>query len=223
MGADEEFLDEETWRTWLEPREAIRRLIGPDMTDKEQVVSWLKGRLASGEIKAAGWDVPRDREGRSLNRTIRTYDERFWLLVQTIDWRDDFWISGTHRPAPKSFDLTAHRMAAPSFGYATDSVRFDRTGFARLARSLGIDADSQQLPRPLEAPDRAPPYKSERPPADKAILAKADEMRRKGLGTYAIAKGMRKEPGFEHVATRDVRALIKGRYPRTGRFGITKE
>ncbi len=71
--------------------------------------------------------------------------------------------------------------------------------------------------------DRAPSFKAGRAPSDSEILAKADEMRGRGLGTYAIAARMRLEAGFENVSTRNVRDLINGRYARTGRSGIRRE
>lgn len=61
---------------------------------------------------------------------------------------------------------------------------------------------------------RAPSVKEGRPPDDYAILAKADEMKCRGLDGRTIAKTMRFEPGFANVATIEVRRLIKGRWPR---------
>lgn len=59
---------------------------------------------------------------------------------------------------------------------------------------------------------RAPSVKKGRPPVDDIVLSKADEMHHRGMRGQDIAKHMRLEAGFENVATRDVRALIKGRY-----------
>lgn len=70
---------------------------------------------------------------------------------------------------------------------------------------------------------RAPSVKAGRAPTDDHIIAKADEMRARGMTTYLIASSMRLEPGFENVATTVVRDLIKGRYKRTGRGGAPKE
>lgn len=61
---------------------------------------------------------------------------------------------------------------------------------------------------------RAPAVKTGRPPSDGEIIAKADEMKARGMGQQAIAKEMRLEPGFENVATTEVRKLILGRWPR---------
>ena len=65
--------------------------------------------------------------------------------------------------------------------------------------------------------DRAPSVKAGRPPSDDEILAKADEMKARGLDGRTIAKQMRLEPGFENVATTAVRDLIKGRWKPAGR------
>lgn len=59
---------------------------------------------------------------------------------------------------------------------------------------------------------RAPAVKRGYPPPDSDILAKADEMKQRGLDGYSIASKMRLEPGFENVATTVVRELIKGRW-----------
>lgn len=59
---------------------------------------------------------------------------------------------------------------------------------------------------------RAPAVKKGRPPSDSEILAKADEMKARGLSGREIAKTMRNEACFENVATTSVRELIKGRW-----------
>jgi hypothetical protein len=62
---------------------------------------------------------------------------------------------------------------------------------------------------------RSPAVKQGRPPGDEEILAKAYDLRsRFGWDGYAIASRMRFEPGFENVATTDVRRVIKGKFPR---------
>lgn len=61
---------------------------------------------------------------------------------------------------------------------------------------------------------RASPYKTGRSPNRQAILDKADEMKARGMNGYQIASTMRFEPGFENVATTEVRSVIKGRWPR---------
>ena len=60
---------------------------------------------------------------------------------------------------------------------------------------------------------RAPSTKAGRAPSKDEILAKADEMKARGLDGRTIAEKMRHETGFDNVATTDVRFLIKGRWP----------
>lgn len=64
---------------------------------------------------------------------------------------------------------------------------------------------------------RAPSVKAARPPSDAAILAKADEMKSRGMKAREIASAMRLEPGFENAGTVHVRELIGGRWKPTGR------
>ncbi|RVU04120.1 hypothetical protein EOE18_13195 [Novosphingobium umbonatum] len=68
------------------------------------------------------------------------------------------------------------------------------------------------------AETRAPSVKLARPPANDAILKKADEMHKRGMKGRDIASRMRFENGFENTPTTLVRELIKGRY-RSGRKG----
>jgi len=68
-----------------------------------------------------------------------------------------------------------------------------------------------------DGPLRSPSVKAGKPPIDEDILAKADEMKARGLDGRTIAKEMRLEPGFENVATTMVRELIKGRWRPAGR------
>lgn len=64
---------------------------------------------------------------------------------------------------------------------------------------------------------RSPSVKDGHPPEDKAILAKADEMKARGMDGRTIASMMRLEEGFENVATVAVRELLKGRWKPGGR------
>ncbi|KEZ12868.1 hypothetical protein CP98_05066 [Sphingobium yanoikuyae] len=64
---------------------------------------------------------------------------------------------------------------------------------------------------------RAPAIKTSKPPSRTSIMTKADEMKARGFDGRTIAKEMRHEPGFENVATTEVREIIKGRWKPTGR------
>lgn len=70
---------------------------------------------------------------------------------------------------------------------------------------------------PSRRMERAPSVKAGRPPTNDEILAKADEMKARGLDGRTLAKEMRFEPGFENVATTAVRELIKERWKPSGR------
>lgn len=80
-------------------------------------------------------------------------------------------------------------------------------------RNGGLHASGEES----DAKGRAPAVKKGRPPSEEEILAKADEMKARGLDGRTLAKMMRHEPGFEHVATTEVRELIRGRYKPGGR------
>lgn len=67
--------------------------------------------------------------------------------------------------------------------------------------------------RPETYSGRAPSTKAGRAPSEDEILAKADEMKARGLDGQKLAQKMRHETGFENVATTEVRRLIKGRWP----------
>ncbi|MBG6116946.1 MULTISPECIES: hypothetical protein [unclassified Sphingobium] len=86
-----------------------------------------------------------------------------------------------------------------------------------LSRLAFGDWRAAMAASPSAVVDRAPSVKAGRPPSDDEILAKADEMKARGLDGRTIAKQMRLEPGFENVATTAVRELIKGRWKPAGR------
>jgi hypothetical protein len=65
--------------------------------------------------------------------------------------------------------------------------------------------------------ERSPSFKVGRAPDDDQILAKADEMKARGMSQREIAKNMRFEAGFENAGTVYVRELTKGRWKPTGR------
>lgn len=86
-----------------------------------------------------------------------------------------------------------------------------------LSRLAFGDWRAAMAASPSAVVDRAPSVKAGRPPSDDEILAKADEMKARGLDGRTIAKQMRLEPGFENVATTAVRDLILGRWKPAGR------
>jgi len=116
-------------------------------------------------------------------------------------------------------------MGAPDVLWKNDPHSFDREAAAfgddtRMADGyllvevereglLGVGAQSRTW--------RAPSVKAGRSPSDEDILAKADEMKARGLDGRTIARDMRHEKGFANVATTQIRDLIKGRWKPGGR------
>ncbi|WP_443478115.1 hypothetical protein ACLIMP_06270 [Novosphingobium aerophilum] len=109
---------------------------------------------------------------------------------------------------PESLHHT-YRGMSPGDNGAGCPVLFSRLAFDQWRAAIAAI--------PIASIDRAPSVKGGRPPSDDEILAKADEMKARGLDGRTIAKSMRLEQGFEHVATTTVRALIKGRWKPAGR------
>ena len=98
-------------------------------------------------------------------------------------------------------------------------IQFDRRDVLAIFPAIGgerIAGDQSNAETEAAAP-RAPAVKAGRPPSDEEILAKADEMKARGMDGRTIAKEMRLEPGFQNVATTAVRELIKGRWKPGGR------
>lgn len=88
-------------------------------------------------------------------------------------------------------------------------------GYPASTTSDVLSITVQQPSRDQSAPSgRAPSVKNGPFPADEEILAKAVEMKARGMNGRAIAKSMRFEEGFENTPTTYVRQLIKGRWPR---------
>ena len=146
----------------------------------------------------------------------------FLWTVNSVPAADDLiWKSGTHtltRPGWPDSDI---RYNVDCFG-----IRFDPDGVAAILADCGVcdvAAPSRVEGASVGPLSRAPSVKAARPPSDDEILKKADEMRGRGLSGYEIAKRMRLERGFENVATRSVRDLIKGRYSRPGRAGLGQQ
>jgi len=123
--------------------------------------------------------------------------------------------TGGIRRQPQDSPSILWRDHPQSFDRAFDSLSGDQRSADGY---LLVEVERADLGKvPIAEAARAPAVKQGRPPSDEVILAKADEMRARGLDGYAIAKTLRFEPGFENVATTAVRALIKGRWKPAGR------
>jgi hypothetical protein len=100
-----------------------------------------------------------------------------------------------------------HKYHWQAFG-----VEFDRAGIEAMLPQGHEKEDKAEV----KDTRRASPVKNGYPPSNEKIIAKAYEMKVKGMTGYEIASNMRKEHGFENVATTEVRALIKGHF-KSGR------
>lgn len=76
-----------------------------------------------------------------------------------------------------------------------------------------VGRDGLLISKALQNATRAPAVKLTAPPSVGAILAKAVEMKDRGVGSRDIAKTMRSEDGFAQVSTCYVRELLRGRWP----------
>ena len=133
----------------------------------------------------------------------------FWPR-ENFDYFEHDWQSGI-------FSDTSKRIRCHAFG-----VTFALAGIEAICAScagldpepklrghaFGVDVASQP-----QSATRAPAVKIGRPPDDKAILTKAEEMKQRGLSGRQIAATMRLEIGFENAGTTLVREAIRGRYP----------
>jgi hypothetical protein len=197
-------IPEAEFETWLHPVDVIEWYHQQGEREPKALIITL---LSEGILQAAARQLIVN--GKDLG--IAPIAKEIWKAIGWSDW----WQT-------QRFHMSTGAIGGPSITGL--GVRIKPEEHALPGPDDAKEAAPAPSPEPSPAPPqqaaRAPSFKAGRGPSDDEILAKADEMRTRGLSTYAIAKGMRLEPGFEYVATRDVRELIKGRYPRTGRAGI---
>jgi hypothetical protein len=120
---------EETWASWLEPFQAVRLLIQAGLDDRESAVSWLKGRLRNGDLRAAGWHLQLDPEDPlkiKSEMVVGRYKRSTWDNIAAIPWKDDFWVSGDYMPDDplEAFRRTIDR---DEFTHYLTKARFDPT------------------------------------------------------------------------------------------------
>lgn len=119
------------------------------------------------------------------------------------EWANDApWRRDKDAPPPPAWQSAKGQL---DLAFHVQQSEFARTEQPEATQAVG------------KANDRAPSVKAGRPPSDDEILAKADEMKARGMDGRTIAKQLRLEPGFENVATTAVRDLIKGRWKPAGR------
>jgi hypothetical protein len=214
-------MDPAAYERWIQPPVAIKKL--EPILHLNHAKSEIHRRICGGEIltvaRTSNWHTPREIKVRDFVRL----SQYLWASNPEPEDYDLLWKTGTH---------TLTRTIDPRFSTRYDiqcfGIRFDPAGINAILTDAGMAPLSAPAAPPIEdqdgqaRPTRAPSVKAARPPSDDAIVAKADQMRGRGMTTYEIAKRMRLEPGFENVATRTVRDLIRGRYPRTGRAGLSE-
>lgn len=182
---------------WAPAKEAVERLINHSDDPRALLLSLLR----EGSVTACAASVTRDgklvEKAAFLKRNSNEIKARFWEAVSHKDWCAG--VFGFFEPAPSEL-----------FGLG-ETIHW---------RAVGVEINWLQVlqqvgPLPISPKKtRAPSVKSGRPPSDDLILAKADEMKARGLDGRKIAAQMRLEVGFEDVSTIAVRELIKGRWER---------
>ncbi len=183
-----------TYGEWASSHEAEMRLKNHCDDPRALLLNWLR----AGSVTARAASIRQ--QGVVVERAPFSRDggllaARFWEAVSQEDW------------------------GAGIFGFVelASSELFDG-GDALHWTAAGVEINWAEVlgqigPLPANmGKTRAPSVKSARPPTDEEILAKADEMKGRGINGRNIAKEMRLEPGFEHTPNETVRKLIKGRY-----------
>lgn len=163
-----------------------------------------------GKIRGRGWLVPSGKREESKTKGSVDFDPTKWREFRQLDLLDFRLQRRTRRSQAailwryhdEAFDRGLDAALGPD-----DEAVFD----FEVVRSelMGLESTSQ--------PGRAPSVKAGSPPTTDQILAMADKMKARGLTGREIAKRMRHEPGFENVASTEVRGLIKGRWKSPGR------
>lgn len=173
---------------------------------------------------------------RQLREEVKRGEAKMWgrhstrYSAQSIHLSDEVHLSREKLAAFSQFDISTGGIRrqpphSPDVLWAGHPASFDREVDAFGDEPL--DSEGYLLVEVerhcLKAQDsaagsaRAPSFKAGRPPDDQSILAKASEMKARGLDGRTIARDMRLEAGFENVANTQVRTLITGRWTSEGR------
>lgn len=173
---------------------AVARAMMQSDHGRRKLIGWLVLQTSLNHCKC-GSEATIDRENWETCQCVgRAYDE-----LRAI-------AKGMAHPIPEYRPKPAHASFTLTW--------FDGAQNLRFTRAEVVDRWPQQN---SSASLRSPAVKEGRPPSEADILAKADEMKSAGKHGYTIAKEMRHQKGFEHVATTEVRELIKGRWKPGGR------
>lgn len=192
---------------------------------KERALESLVARLMHGQLIAwaaccrieTGFDSRTPKSAKS-NLELDSYKKNDYGEIPNIFWNHYYLATSSRRnfdPVTDDFSFEYDdNYSRPRWGVSL-GVKFDGRGLPSAAIPSSMHDDIAKAARPYqERRARAPTYKKGSPPSDDQIRGKADEMKARGLSSYAIAKYMRDETGFEHVSTAHVREIIKGRWPR---------
>jgi hypothetical protein len=186
--------------------------------ERAQRLFWPNFYKSDEDLTAAFIRAQRDGSGYHALRTIENAESALDRFAQEL-WADGL---GDLQPFQIAADMLAafvdeKRSAAASFQWEPSFLEVLMRERDRAVNEFKVlAASSFTPPPPLETSgrSRAPSYKEGRAPDDEVIIAKAEEMKARGLAGRDIARTMRLEPGFENVGTVLVRELIHKRWPR---------
>jgi len=182
----------------------------PGEASQRRWLKWMAKELeAAGDVFKIAGSISRgrwafDAARKYVDDMVLRFDQNAAFIVPRIRAENGFERDGEqHAVAIRQYEFARSKVAdciaAAELAFSKDTV--ERISGVDNARQLGSSHAT-----------RAPAVKAGRPPDDAAILVKAAEMRAREMTGYDIAKQMRHEPGFEHVSTTHVRALIRGVY-----------
>lgn len=155
MGTDSRFTEED-WNGWLTPFQTVQILERTGVGDREQSVNWLKARLRSGEVKAGGWFHKFDDELNHTSSCVAIYKVKTWEYIHLLDWKDDFWISGSYTPEDL-FDTSFDTMRKPKFSHWIERARFQPRPIEEFCRQADHAASREPKAPPAKSAGGRPP------------------------------------------------------------------
>jgi hypothetical protein len=186
-----------------------------ESVDRSNIAAWCSDGVLQSRVSTAVTNVFDSDTG--INEVLHNHNfplpPDLWVHHRLGNLEGDHWVSGTFRAeqgvAPLSGGLFVTRFAFYRIELCRDQLDL-------LASSIPY-IHGAMIDQKCKGSIRSPTVKTGRPPSDEQILAKAEEMRSRGMNSYEIAAAMRHEPGFEHAGTVLVRQLVKGRWKPSGR------
>jgi hypothetical protein len=180
--------------------------------DRATLMRWCRDGVVTSRVKRRVSHIRDDALGS--NHTI--YEEN--CLLEAADWNNGalgnlkglHWDTGNAHVDLKGY-MVPTMLGMGITGGALYGIELRELQLAAMLKDTV--AHGARTPNT----SRAPSVKAGRAPTDEQILAKADEMKARGLDGRTIAAEMRHEVGFADVATTTVRALILRRWKPGGR------